>query len=98
MAIDVCRVRADSGERAAQISVVNFYGKIVFDSLINPGPGIESLRYEFTGITTAHTYHAPKLGKVAQSLIRKLKGRRIVGHGAKSDLKLIKLQRYDPTF
>ena len=36
LALDCERVLTDKGERLARVSIVNFYGNIVFDTLVKP--------------------------------------------------------------
>jgi hypothetical protein len=36
LALDCERVKTNKGERLARVSIVNFYGNIVFDTLVKP--------------------------------------------------------------
>ena len=65
LALDCERILTKKGDRLARVSVVNFYGNIVFDTLIKPWAKVEDYREWITGIKPADLKHAPSYPKVA---------------------------------
>ena len=49
----------------ARVSIVNFYGNIVFDTLIKPWAKVVDYREWITGIKASDLKHAPSYPKVA---------------------------------
>ena len=65
LAIDMHRVLTSKGERVARISIVNFYGNIVLDTLVKPWSKVLDHREEITNIKKSDLLHAPAFPKVA---------------------------------
>ena len=65
MALDCERILTKKGERLARVSIVNFYGNIVFDSLVKPWSKVVDYRESITGIKAADVKHAPSYPKMA---------------------------------
>ena len=65
LALDCERILTKKGDRLARVSVVNFYGNIVFDTLIKPWAKVEDYREWITGIKPNDLKHAPSYPKVA---------------------------------
>lgn len=65
MALDCERLLTKKGERLARISIVNFYGNVVFDTLIKPWAKVTDYREWITGIKPEDLKHAPSYPKVA---------------------------------
>jgi len=70
LALDCERVLTDKGERLARVSVVNFYGNIVFDTLVRPcnfyyeEHKVLDYRENITGIKQFDLEHAPTFGNI----------------------------------
>lgn len=70
LALDCERVLTDKGEMLARVSVVNFYGNIVFDTLVKPcryhseQPNVIDYREWITGIKPIDLEHAPTFGNI----------------------------------
>jgi hypothetical protein len=70
LAIDCERVLTDKGEKLARVSIVNFYGNIVFDTLVKPcrfhSDLTEVIDYRewITGIKPIDLEHAPTFGNI----------------------------------
>ena len=70
LALDCERVKTDKGERLARVSIVNFYGNIVFDTLVKPCEfyfeEIQVLDYRewITGIKAIDLKHAPTFSNI----------------------------------
>ena len=65
MALDCERILTKKGDRLARVSIVNFYGNIVFDTLIKPWAKVVDYREWITGIKASDLKHAPSYPKVA---------------------------------
>lgn len=50
MALDFEFVKSKKGDRLARVSVVNFYGNIVLDTLVKPWSKVIDYREPITGI------------------------------------------------
>ena len=53
------------GERLARISIVNFYGNVVFDTLVKPWSKVVDYREWITGIKADDLKHAPSYPQIA---------------------------------
>lgn len=65
MALDCERIFTSKGERVARISIVNFYGNVVFDTLVKPWAKVIDYREWITGIQSEDLKHAPSYPKIA---------------------------------
>jgi DNA polymerase III epsilon subunit-like protein len=65
LALDCERIQTKKGERLARISIVNFYGNIVFDTLVKPWAKVTDYREWITGIKPDDLKHAPSYPKIA---------------------------------
>ena len=71
MALDCERVLTDKGERLARVSIVNFYGNIVFDTLVKPCDfyydeyKVLDYRESITGILPIDLEHAPTFSNIS---------------------------------
>jgi RNA exonuclease 4 len=54
------------GLRVARISIVNFYGNILLDTLIKPWAKVTDYNEKITGIRKEDLTHAPSYPKLAQ--------------------------------
>lgn len=79
------RVLTNKGERIARISIVNFYGNIVFDTLIKPWSKVVDYREAITGIKSADLKFAPSYPKVALILKKILDEKVVIGHSLSDD-------------
>ena len=79
LALDCERIQTKKGDRLARISIVNFYGNVVFDTLVKPWAKVTDYREKITGIKSEDLKHAPSYPKIAP----------IVSLNLISDLKLI---------
>lgn len=65
LALDCERILTKKGDRLARVSIVNFYGNVVFDTLIKPWAKVIDYREWITGIKPSDLKHAPSYPKVA---------------------------------
>ena len=65
LALDCERILTKKGERLARVSIVNFYGNIVFDTLVKPWAKVYDYREWITGIKPLDLKHAPSYPKMA---------------------------------
>ena len=83
------------------MSVVNFYGNIVFDTLVKPCYHHKSSESEenevvdyrewITGIKAIDLLNAPSFGNIEPIIQKILKGKTIVGHSLADDLGILKV-------
>lgn len=70
LALDCERVLTNKGERLARVSIVNFYGNIVFDTLVKPcnfyyeEHQVLDYREWITGIKPIDLEHAPTFSNI----------------------------------
>jgi RNA exonuclease 4 len=65
LALDCERILTKKGDRLARISIVNFYGNVVFDTLVKPWAKVTDYREWITGIKPDDLKHAPSYPKIA---------------------------------
>jgi DNA polymerase III epsilon subunit-like protein len=65
LALDCERILTAKGERLARICIVNFYGNIVFDSMVKPWAKVLDFKEHITGIKQGDLIHAPSFPKIA---------------------------------
>lgn len=65
LALDCERIETKKGDRLARISIINFYGNIVFDTLVKPWAKVTDYREWITGIKPDDLKHAPSYPKIA---------------------------------
>jgi DNA polymerase III epsilon subunit-like protein len=98
LALDCERILTEQGERLARVSIVNFYGNIVFDTLVKPcryhceKPNVLDYREWITGIKAKDLEHAPTFGNIEPIIKKIAKGKTIVGHSVDDDLEILDLQ------
>ena len=64
--MDLHRVQTQKGDRVARVTVTNFYGNIVLDTLMNPFGKVLDFRFETTNIKKSDLCHAPTFPRVAE--------------------------------
>ena len=65
LAIDCERILTQKGDRLSRVSVVNFFGNVVFDTLVKPWAKVVDYRESITGIKPEDLKHAPSYPKIA---------------------------------
>lgn len=65
MAIDCERILTQKGDRLARVSIVNYFGNVVFDTLVKPWAKVVDYREAITGIRPEDLKHAPSYPKIA---------------------------------
>jgi len=98
LALDCERILTANGERLARVSIVNFYGNVVFDTLVNPESKVEDYREWITGIKPSDMMNAPTFSKVAPILKKILINKIVVGHSLEDDFLALKLHECDFEF
>lgn len=76
----------------ARISIVNQFGKCVYDKFVLPGEEVTDYRTEFSGIRPHNLINAIELGTVCHEVSAMLRGRILVGHGLRNDLQVLLLK------
>lgn len=69
MALDCERILTENGECLARVSIVNYYGNVVFDTLVRPISKVYDYREWITGIKPMDLKHAPTHSKIAPIVI-----------------------------
>jgi hypothetical protein len=65
LALDCERILTEHGECLARVSIVNYYGNVVFDTLVRPISKVYDYREWITGIKPMDLKHAPTHSKIA---------------------------------
>jgi hypothetical protein len=66
LAFDIQRVLTQKGERVVRITIVNFFGNLVLDTLVKPWGKVLDYRESITNIRKQDLLHAPSFPKVVQ--------------------------------
>jgi DNA polymerase III epsilon subunit-like protein len=69
LALDCERILTCKGERLARVSIVNYYGNVVFDTLVRPTIEVFDYREWITGIKPLDLKYAPSYPKIAPIVI-----------------------------
>jgi len=91
LSLDCERVLTDKGERLARVSIVNFYGNIVFDTLVKPcntfceDHKVLDYREWITGIKPIDLKNAPTFANIEPIIKKIVQGKTIVGHSLMDD-------------
>lgn len=93
LSLDCERILTKKGERLARVSIVNFYGNVVFDTLVKPWAKVSDYREWITGIKAIDLKHAPSYPKIAPLLKKILNDKVVVGHSLTDDFKHLKLNK-----
>ncbi|XP_036892737.1 RNA exonuclease 4 [Sturnira hondurensis] len=82
-----------SGEEsaAARVSVVNQYGKCVYDKYVQPAQPVTDYRTAVSGIRPEHLQRGEQFEVVQKEVADMLRGRVLVGHALHNDLKVLLL-------
>jgi DNA polymerase III epsilon subunit-like protein len=97
LALDCERVKTNKGERLARVSIVNFYGNIVFDTLVKPCNHyaeeieVEDYREQITGIKAIDLDNAPTFKNIEPIIQKIVKNKTIVGHSLTDDFEILKI-------
>ncbi|XP_044120437.1 RNA exonuclease 4 [Neovison vison] len=74
---------------AARVSLVNQYGKCVYDKYVKPSQPVTDYRTPVSGIRPESLTHGERLEVIQQEVADLLKGRILVGHALRNDLKVL---------
>ncbi|XP_012929297.1 RNA exonuclease 4 isoform X2 [Heterocephalus glaber] len=74
---------------AARVSLVNQYGKCVYDKFIKPTEPVTDYRTAVSGVRPKHLRQGEELEVVQSEVAEMLKGRILVGHALHNDLKVL---------
>lgn len=73
----------------ARVSIVDFHGRQVYDSLVKPTERVTDWRTAITGLTPKHMNRARSFEKVQREVEDILRGRIVVGHDLANDMKAL---------
>lgn len=74
---------------AARVSIVNQYGKCVYDKYIKPAQPVTDYRTAVSGIRPEHLQRGEAFAVVQKEVAEMLRGRILVGHSLHNDLKVL---------
>eukprot|EP00474_Spongospora_subterranea_P000425 CRZ00883.1 hypothetical protein [Spongospora subterranea] len=82
-----------SGKRhaLARVSIVNFHGDVLLDTLVKPTEPITDHRTQFSGISRGGLLSAPSFKDVQQQVADIIKDRIVVGHSVQTDFRCLML-------
>ena len=69
----------------ARISVVNYYGDVLYDSYVKPIGEITNYRTEITGISESDLINGIDFSECRKLVLKLLKNRIIIGHSLEND-------------
>ena len=83
----------EDGKRSvlARVSVVNEDGNVVLDTFVAPGERVVDYRTRVSGVRPSDLAHAPPFREVQKKMADILKGRVLIGHALRNDLKCLLL-------
>lgn len=75
----------------AHVVLVDYAGAVVYASHVKPREPVTDFRTAVSGVLPRHLRAAPPLAAVAAAVAERLKGRVLVGHGLRNDLRALLL-------
>ncbi|KAK3524541.1 hypothetical protein QTP70_029855 [Hemibagrus guttatus] len=75
----------------ARVSIVNYFGKCVYDKYVKPAEKVTDYRTAVSGIRPTDIKHGEDFKTVQQEVAKILEGRILVGHAIHNDLKILLL-------
>ena len=83
----------EDGKRSvlARVSVVNEDGNVVLDTFVSPGERVVDYRTRVSGVRASDLRDAPPFKEIQRKMADILKGRTLIGHALKNDLKCLLL-------
>eukprot|EP00744_Colponema_vietnamica_P019807 GILI01028054.1.p1 GENE.GILI01028054.1~~GILI01028054.1.p1 ORF type:complete len:361 (-),score=69.64 GILI01028054.1:117-1124(-) len=88
----------DKGERSAlaRVSLVNYYGHVLYDQFVKPLEKITDYRTEYSGVRPVHMENAISFKQAQTEVAALIKDRILVGHSLHNDLKVLLLTHPRP--
>ena len=83
----------EDGKRSvlARVSVVNEDGNVVLDTFVAPGERVVDYRTRVSGVRPSDLQHAPPFKEIQKKMADILRGRVLIGHALRNDLKCLLL-------
>lgn len=77
----------------ARCSIVNYYGRVLYDEYIRPKGKVTDYRYKWSGILPHHLKNATPFRVARKKIFSIIKDKVIVGHALNFDFKVLKIRR-----
>ena len=77
----------------ARVSVVDYYGRSLFDSFVHVEERVTDYRTHVSGVTELDLKNGVNFGLVRKNVKQVLKNKIIVGHGLENDLRALKIEQ-----
>lgn len=75
----------------ARVSIVNFYGYVIYDTFVKPIEKVTDYRTWVSGVRSINLKNAPKFSIVQAQVSKLIKGKILIGHAIHNDLKALLL-------
>ena len=73
----------------ARVSIVNYFGDILYDTFVAPRKTVTDYRTHVSGVRRADLVGAPHFKEVQQQVSELLEGKILVGHALKNDMQVL---------
>ncbi len=75
----------------ARVSIVNWHGYTLYDTFVKPQEPVTDYRTWVSGVRPQDLRHAPAFSKVQKKVAELIKGKTLVGHAIRNDMKALLL-------
>jgi len=75
----------------ARVSIVNYYGDVIYDEWVKPDEPVVDFRTWVSGVRPKNLKNAKRFSEAQAEVAQMKKGRILVGHSIKNDLKVLEL-------
>mmetsp|Transcript_56141 Transcript_56141/g.135998 ORF Transcript_56141/g.135998 Transcript_56141/m.135998 type:complete len:292 (+) Transcript_56141:2-877(+) len=82
----------------ARVSLVDYYGRCIYDSFVKVEERVTDYRTYVSGVTPQDVQNGVEFGQVRKSVRQILRGKIVVGHGLENDLRALKIEQEHPWY
>lgn len=76
----------------ARVSIIDFFGKVLYDTFVEPTRHVTDYRTRYSGVTQDDLKGAPDFKTVQREVKMLLLGKRLIGHAIDNDLQVLDLK------